>query len=554
MRKRTKRWRKTPSSVTVRMIPYTVPSLQVMGGLRMKRTNAQEVQGPPEETHNGQGQGDASRRCPMLCPTLTIQHQEMAAFFRLFDDYFILDFLWMDSCCKITDKYLLAMTFVYFRRACFSIVEYNRENFFIALYLANNMEEEEDSEYEIFPWALGENWREQSPAFLQQRDRLWARMDYRAAVSRQCCEEVMSIVPSHFIWQRVRAEHHSGAQRVYPDQDEVQPRGPTASLPQPCSLCANYAVRNASSTSPAAAGGAMAREEEHDHTMDTHDVVTGCPSGDLDAVLEIKAHLRQLEQEWEKVEKEKEKEKTMANHEKDEQELEMKAHLRQLEHEWEEVEKEREREKEQEEVEKEREREDEQELEIKAHLRQLEHEWEKVEKEREKEQEWEEVEKKREREKEQELEETKALLRQLEQEWEEVEKEKEREKEQEEVEKEKEREKEQEWEEVEKKREREKEQELEETKALLRQLEQEWEEVEKEKEKSMANHESLMVEHKSQTQALLASTEHAAEPVVETEMEKIKKDGRKKKVKKSRTGFWNRFRRIMCCASASEDN
>ncbi|XP_063072734.1 speedy protein A-like [Engraulis encrasicolus] len=505
MRKRTKRWRKTPSSVTVRIIPYTVPSLQVMGGLRMKRTNAQEVQGPPEETHNGQGQGDTSRRCPMLCPALTIQHQEMAAFFRLFDDYFIRDFLWMDSCCKITDKYLLAMTFVYFRRACFSIVEYNRENFFIALYLANNMEEEEDSEYEIFPWALGENWREQSPAFLKQRDRLWARMDYRAAVSRQCCEEVMSIVPSHFIWQRVRAEHHSGAQRVYPDQDQVEPRGPTASLPQPCSLCAKYAVLNASSTSPAATGGAMAREEEHDHTMDTHDVVTGCPSGEVDAVLEIKAHLRLLEQEWEKLEKEREKEKTMANHEKDEQELEMKAHLRQLEQEWEEVEKEREKEKTMANHEK-----DEQELEMKAHLRQLEQEWEEVEKEKEKTMANHEKD-------EQELE-IKAHLRQLEQEWEEVEKEKE--------------------------------QELEETKALLRQLEQEWEELEKENERLR-----LMVEHKSQTQSLLASTEHVAEPVMESEMEKIKKDGREKKVKKRRTtGFWNRFRRIMCCASASEDN
>uniref|UniRef100_W5LWX4 Speedy/RINGO cell cycle regulator family member A n=2 Tax=Lepisosteus oculatus TaxID=7918 RepID=W5LWX4_LEPOC len=57
----------------------------------------------------------------------------MAAFFRLFDDDLVQDFLWMDSCCKITDKYLLAMTFVYFKRACFRISEHTRMNFFIAL-------------------------------------------------------------------------------------------------------------------------------------------------------------------------------------------------------------------------------------------------------------------------------------------------------------------------------------------------------------------------------------------------------------------------------------
>ncbi|XP_060919228.1 speedy protein A [Labrus mixtus] len=238
MMKHTHKWCQTPPSVTVRVKPSSLRSLQVRRSLQMKRPNGQEAQGPPEKSQPGQRWLEKYKLQTTEHPTLVIQRQEMTAFFRLFDDDLVQDFLLMDCCYKMTDKYLLAMTFVYFKRALFPIAEYTRKNLFIALYLANTMEEdEEENKYEIFPWALGKNWRKQFPRFIKQRDKLWARIDYRAAVSRRCCEEVMAIVPSHSVWQRNRPEHHGFAQRQYRDHSQVRfPRGPSAS-PVYCALC-----------------------------------------------------------------------------------------------------------------------------------------------------------------------------------------------------------------------------------------------------------------------------------------------------------------------------
>uniref|UniRef100_A0A8C8YGI8 Speedy/RINGO cell cycle regulator family member C n=1 Tax=Prolemur simus TaxID=1328070 RepID=A0A8C8YGI8_PROSS len=167
----------------------------------------------------------------------TRQHQELQAFLNLLEDGFVQDFLSIDRCFRISDKYLLAMVLVYFQRAHLQLSEYTHSNLFLALYLANDMEEDlEEPKCEIFPWALGEDWCLQVGKFLQQRDELWARMGFRALVSRQCCEEVMAKEPSHWAWTRERRPHHGGVQRVCPQVPACFPRGPSLS-PPPCSLC-----------------------------------------------------------------------------------------------------------------------------------------------------------------------------------------------------------------------------------------------------------------------------------------------------------------------------
>lgn len=193
-----------------------------------------------------------SRRSPPKKPKFVVTSEEMNEYFNLLHQTEIQHFLKRDACCLITDKYALAMVFTYFKRAKFNLQEYTKDHFYLALYLASDIEEDIDEyKYEIFPWALGTNWRSKFSGFLRKRDALLRRIGYRAIVSRKCCEEVMSFKSDHYAWKRERAEDHGGATRVYLinrskrflmsksnlEDDELNlPRLPEES-PRPCPIC-----------------------------------------------------------------------------------------------------------------------------------------------------------------------------------------------------------------------------------------------------------------------------------------------------------------------------
>ncbi|KAM4696033.1 speedy protein 1-B-like [Rhinophrynus dorsalis] len=185
------------------------------------------------------------------------------AFYHLLEHDFIQEFLRVDTCFKMSDKYLLATTFTYFERAGLELIEYTPMNFFAALFLANEMLEDLLFRANMYPLVLPEMTLYHIANFGKLKDMLWTRMGYQALISKKKCEQIMGENPHHWAWRRERKEHHGWAIRRHARSVEQTFVLYPGCVPPNCTLCLLRSIKQAQPTlwtivnndnNPAAAG------------------------------------------------------------------------------------------------------------------------------------------------------------------------------------------------------------------------------------------------------------------------------------------------------------
>uniref|UniRef100_A0A8C2QCT4 Speedy/RINGO cell cycle regulator family, member E4C n=1 Tax=Cricetulus griseus TaxID=10029 RepID=A0A8C2QCT4_CRIGR len=137
---------------------------------------------------------------------LSYQPEDLEAFYRILEDPVVQNFLAADIFFRVTDKYLLSMVVEYFGRLGLPGHLYNRIHFFLALYIACDMEEDDPiSKRSIFQFLLGKDtWQDLYKDFQRLQKEFLQVIDYRAWVTRQECEEIQNQNPHHWVWSRVR--------------------------------------------------------------------------------------------------------------------------------------------------------------------------------------------------------------------------------------------------------------------------------------------------------------------------------------------------------------
>jgi len=174
---------------------------------------------------------------------MEIRGEEVEAYCNLVRAGRIPHFLRRDVCFMHADKYLLVLVFIYFKRAKLRLDEFTEDNFWVALYISQDIEEDATFfRWEILPWALGERWEDKQPVFFEYKLEFFRRMNYRAAASKDQIERVLSLLSCPEITSRTRAANHSGSWKVEEDLvDTYEPAGPTQP-PHPCARCSQQLV------------------------------------------------------------------------------------------------------------------------------------------------------------------------------------------------------------------------------------------------------------------------------------------------------------------------
>ncbi|XP_013008012.2 speedy protein E4-like [Cavia porcellus] len=124
---------------------------------------------------------------------------------RIPEDSVIKSFLGWDMNLRASDKYLLAMVITYFSLAGFFSWQYQRIHFFLALYLAIDMEED-DQIPKLAILLFLYNWNlKLVPQFHKLRHQFICCMDWNLRVTREECEEIQAYDPALWVWSRDRA-------------------------------------------------------------------------------------------------------------------------------------------------------------------------------------------------------------------------------------------------------------------------------------------------------------------------------------------------------------
>ncbi|XP_019492969.1 PREDICTED: speedy protein E4-like [Hipposideros armiger] len=137
-----------------------------------------------------------------VSPVLPEHHE---VFKRLLEDPVIKRFLAWDRNLRVSDKYLLSMVIAYFSRAGLFSWQYQRIHFFLALYLANDMEEDNQAPKQaIFSFLYGKNLSQRS-LFHKLRFQFFRFMGWKTRVTKEECEEIQAFDPELWVWKRDRA-------------------------------------------------------------------------------------------------------------------------------------------------------------------------------------------------------------------------------------------------------------------------------------------------------------------------------------------------------------
>ncbi|XP_058536999.1 speedy protein E4-like [Ochotona princeps] len=135
----------------------------------------------------------------------TVLPEHHKVFNRLLEDPVVKRFLAWDKQLRLSDKYLLAMVVAYLSRAGLFSWQYRRIHFFVALYLANDMEEDDEAPKQaIFSFLYGRNYA-QRPFFHKLRLQFMRCMGWKARVTLEECEEIQAYDPELWVWGRDRA-------------------------------------------------------------------------------------------------------------------------------------------------------------------------------------------------------------------------------------------------------------------------------------------------------------------------------------------------------------